>query len=34
MDARRAAGVELWQADFEVTPEGVALARCYELEEW
>ncbi len=34
VDACRAAGVELWQADFEVTPQGVALKRCYELEEW
>lgn len=25
---------ELWQADFEVTPEGVTLKRYYELEEW
>ncbi|MEC4271841.1 DNA/RNA nuclease SfsA [Adlercreutzia sp. R25] len=34
VDACRAAGVELWQADFEVTPEGVALKRYYELERW
>ncbi len=34
VDACRAAGVELWQADFEVTPQGVAFKRCYELEEW
>ena len=34
VDACRAAGVELWQADFEVTPAGVALKRYYELEEW
>ena len=34
VDTCRSAGVELWQADFEVTPEGIALARCYELEEW
>lgn len=34
VDACRAAGVELWQADFEVTPRGVALRRYYELEEW
>ncbi len=34
VDACRAAGVELWQADFEVTSQGVALKRCYELEEW
>ncbi|MFR5090890.1 MAG: DNA/RNA nuclease SfsA [Adlercreutzia equolifaciens] len=27
VDACRAAGVELWQADFEVTPAGVALKR-------
>ncbi len=34
VDACRAAGVELWQADFEVTPESVALRRCFPLEEW
>lgn len=34
VDACRAAGVELWQADFEVAPEGVALRNYYELEEW
>ena len=34
VDACREAGVELWQADFEVTPEGVTLKRYYELEEW
>lgn len=34
VDACRAAGVELWQADFEVTPHGVRLRRYYELEEW
>lgn len=34
VDACRAAGVELWQADFKVTPAGVALKRYYELEEW
>ena len=34
MDACQEAGVELWQADFEVTPEGVTLKRYFELEEW
>lgn len=34
VDACRAAGVELWQADFEVTPESIALRRCFPLEEW
>lgn len=34
VDQCRAAGVELWQADFEVTPQGVALRRCYQLEQW
>lgn len=34
VDACRAAGVELWQADFHISPEGVALQRCYELQEW
>jgi len=34
VEACRAAGVELWQADFEVCPQGVALKRCYELEQW
>ena len=34
VDQCRAAGVELWQADFEVTPQGVALKRCYQLEQW
>lgn len=34
VDACRAAGVELWQADFEVMPESVALRRCFPLEEW
>lgn len=34
VDACRAAGVELWQADFEVTPESVTLRRCFPLEEW
>ncbi len=34
VDACRAAGVELWQADFEVTPRAVALRRYFPLEEW
>ena len=34
VDACRAAGVELWQADFHVTPEGVALRDYYPMEEW
>ena len=34
VEACRAAGVELWQADFEVCPQGVALKRCYKLERW
>lgn len=34
VDECRAAGVELWQADFEVTPEHVALKRYWQLEEW
>lgn len=34
VDEVRAAGVELWQADFEVTPEAVALRGVHELEEW
>ncbi|MCI8468564.1 MAG: DNA/RNA nuclease SfsA [Eggerthellaceae bacterium] len=34
VDECRAAGVELWQADFRVTPAGVALRRYYPLEEW
>lgn len=34
VDEARAAGVELWQADFQVTPEGVALRRYYPLDQW
>ena len=34
VDACRAAGVGLWQADFEVSPEGVALKGYWPLEEW
>ena len=34
VDACHTAGVELWQADFEVTPYGVYLHRYYELESW
>ena len=34
VDAVRAAGVELWQADFTITPEAVALADYHPLEEW
>lgn len=34
VDECRAAGVELWQADFEVTPEAVRLKRYWPLEEW
>lgn len=30
----RNAGVELWQADFKLTPEGINLQRYYQLEEW
>lgn len=30
----RAAGVELWQADFRITPEEVALQRYRILERW
>lgn len=28
------AGVELWQADFNVTPEHITLKRYHPLEEW
>ena len=34
VDEARAAGVELWQADFTITPEAVALAGYHPLEEW
>ncbi len=34
VQACRDAGVELWQADFELTPECINLQRCYQLEEW
>ena len=34
VDAARAAGVELWQADFAITPESVALTDYHPLEEW
>ncbi|MEC4183976.1 hypothetical protein VJ918_04060, partial [Adlercreutzia sp. R21] len=34
VDACRDAGVELWQADFRVTPSDVSLMRCYPLEKW
>lgn len=30
----KAAGVELWQADFAIEPTGVQLCRYYELESW
>ena len=30
----RDAGVELWQADFEVTPQGVGLRQYFQLEQW
>ena len=32
LDAARAAGVETWQANFELTPEGVALRKCFPIE--
>ncbi|MCI9673311.1 MAG: DNA/RNA nuclease SfsA, partial [Enterorhabdus sp.] len=34
VDEARTAGVELWQADFAITPEAVALADYHPLEEW
>ena len=34
VDEARTAGVELWQADFAITPEAVALAGYHPLEEW
>ncbi len=34
VDACRDAGMELWQADFRITPADVSLMRCYPLEEW
>ena len=34
VDEARTAGVELWQADFTITPEAVALAGYHPLEEW
>ena len=34
VDEARAAGVELWQADFTITPESVALTDYHPLEEW
>lgn len=34
VDEARAAGVELWQADFTITPESVALTGYHPLEEW
>lgn len=34
VDACRAAGVELWQADFRITPTEVDLVCSYPLEEW
>lgn len=34
VQACRDAGVELWQADFELTPERITLQRYYQLEEW
>ena len=34
VDEVRAAGVELWQADFQITPKGVTLESYHELEEW
>ena len=30
----RDAGVELWQADFEVTPQDVGLRQYFQLEQW
>lgn len=32
LDAARAAGVETWQANFELTPEGVELRKCFPIE--
>lgn len=34
VQACRDAGVELWQADFELTSERITLQRYYQLEEW
>lgn len=34
VDEAHAAGVELWQADFTITPESVALTDYHPLEEW
>lgn len=34
VDEARTAGVELWQADFAITPESVALTDYHPLEEW
>lgn len=34
VDACSKAGVELWQADFEVTPAGVRLKGAHPMEEW
>lgn len=34
VDACREAGLELWQADFRITPEAVELHRYFPLEEW
>lgn len=34
VDACREAGLELWQADFRITPEAVELRRYFPLEEW
>lgn len=34
VQACRDTGVELWQADFELTPVCINLQRYYQLEEW
>lgn len=34
VDEVRAAGVELWQADFRIDAEGVALRRAFPLTQW
>ena len=34
VDEVRAAGVELWQADFRIDAEGVALERAFPLTQW
>lgn len=34
VQACRDAGLELWQANFELTPKCVNLLQYYQLEEW